>query len=134
MLVVMLKSLVPQHIKAQFRTRMQLLRCPPTRTNFVWYLLNELTEEIKAQEANLRKMTTGAELENREKAKEKSPKVFGCFYLAHKSGSPCFQKQKVRRKGRKWELALWVKGKGNGLLVGAVIAGIMDSIIAGSSS
>ena len=47
MLVVMLKSLVPQHIKAQFRTRMMMLQKQPTGNNFILYLLRELLRKSK---------------------------------------------------------------------------------------
>ena len=90
MLVVLLKGLVPQHIKAQFRTRMKLLNKPATGNNFIWYLMNELTEEIKALETDPRrgpgnneKETAAKEL--KDKAKDKSPKVLGKFYQTYQN-------------------------------------------------
>ena len=87
MLVVMLKSLVPQHIKAQFRTKMQMFQKPPTGNNFIWYLLNELNEEIKAQETDPQKQLAWTEGEVKDKAKVESPKVLGYFYHSRKTNS-----------------------------------------------
>ena len=92
MLVVMLKSLVPQHIKSQFSTCMMLLQRPPTGNNFLWYLHHELTEEIKALESDPRRQLGGGPKEptakdGGEKAKDKPP-VLGRFYQAHKEPTP----------------------------------------------
>ena len=86
MLVVMLKGLVPQHIKAQFCNRMTMLRRPPIRNNFLWYLLNELNEEIKAQETDPRRMASTQE-NDKELAKDKSPKVLGKLYPLRRAPS-----------------------------------------------
>ena len=95
MLVVMLKSLVPQNIKAQFKTRMLMLSQPLTGNNFLLCLLNELNEEIKAQETDPRKQPAWMEGEVKDKAKVKSSKVLGRFYHSQKANSPVQSENKV---------------------------------------
>ena len=103
MLVIMLKVLVPPHIKAQFSTRMMMLRRPPTGNNSLWYLQNELTEEIKALETDphrqqpaVNKETPNKEWED--KAMVKSPKVLGCFYHSQKTKSGVQSESKAADK------------------------------------
>ena len=99
MLVVMLKSLIPQHIKAQFKTKMMLMKLAPTGNNFIAYLLRELTEEIQAQETDPRRPNTTAETEVKDKTKPRSPKVLGKFYHAGKNDTPSQSEDEVGEVG-----------------------------------
>ena len=89
MLVVLLKGLVPQHMKAQFKTRMSLLRKLPTGNNFIEYLMNELNEEIRALETDPRRAPGSTEKEvgckegqGKDKIREKIRPVLGRLYQA----------------------------------------------------
>ena len=131
MLVVMLRQLVPQHMKTQFKTRMELKGKEPNADNFINYLMSEINEEIRAMESDPRRAEKDGD-----KSKTKNPKVLGKSYCARKTGSSSgseAERSADSGSDSSGVIHLGTGKKGVSPLAGVAKPGTTDSLTVGSS-